>query len=481
LNTKLKKCLNLIKAGTFSELVNMALTQEDCIMAHRAEKKQRISTGPVGVQPSQNQFVQNALPRAPQWNVPFGGLVFKSFQQQEEYQPPVPLQQPQQFGPRPNVQQVQQRSSTYHGFNCGSADHFIRDCPQPKKPNQGQSSSQNDRNKGKRLMMQVRQGQINFTTLAEFPNGAPIMSGTFSVHHKPVVTLFDSGATHSFISNNCSTRIGLDLCPTKGSYVISTPGRKITSGQMIKKVPIQLGSKEIRTDLILLNLEGIDIILGTNWMTEHGVLLDISSRVIEIDSPHQGATTLYLPHQEYLHSCTYAITDIKVKDIPVVCEYPDVFPDDLPGMPPDRDIEFIIELQLGTAPISKRPYRMPPNELAESKIQLQDLLDKGFICQSASPWGCSALFVKKKDKSLRLCVDYRPLNAVTIKNKYPLPRIDILFDQLAGAKIFSKIDLRFGYHQIKIRPCDIPKTAFSTRYGLYEYLVMSFGLTNAPA
>jgi hypothetical protein len=143
--------------------------------------------------------------------------------------------------------------------------------------------------------MQVRQGQINFTTLAELPDGAPIMSGTFSIHHKPVVTLFDSGATHSFISNNCGTRIGLDLCPTTGSYVISTPGGKITSGQMIKKVPIQLGSKEIRTDLILLNLEGIDIILGTNWMTEHRVLLDISSRVIEIDSPHQGATTLYLP------------------------------------------------------------------------------------------------------------------------------------------------------------------------------------------
>jgi hypothetical protein len=150
-------------------------------------------------------------------------------------------------------------------------------------------------------------------------------------------------------------------------------------------------------------------------------------------------------------------------------------------MPPDRDIEFIIELQPGTAPISKRPYRMPPNELAELKIQLQDLLDKDFIRPSASPWGCPALFVKKKDNSLRLCVDYRPLNAVTIKNKYPLSRIDILFDQLAGAKVFSKIDLRSGYHQIKIKPCDIPKTAFSTRYGLYEYLVMSFGLTNAPA
>jgi hypothetical protein len=124
---------------------------------------------------------------------------------------------------------------------------------------------------------------------------------------------------------------------------------------------------------------------------------------------------------------------------------------------------------------------MPPKELAELKNQLQELLDKGYIRPSSSPWGCPALFVKKKDGSLRLCIDYRPLNAVTIKNKYPLPRIDVLFDQLAGAKDFSKIDLRSGYHQIKIRPCDIPKTAFSTRYGLYEFLVMSFCLTNAPA
>jgi hypothetical protein len=168
-------------------------------------------------------------------------------------------------------------------------------------------------------------------------------------------------------------------------------------------------------------------------------------------------------------------------EILVVCGYLDVFPGEFPGMPPDRDVEFVIELQPGTTPISKRPYRMPPKELAELKTQLQELLYKGYIRPSSSPWGCPALFVKKTDGSLRMCVDYRPLNAVTIKNKYPLPRIDVLFDQLAGAKVFSKIDLRSGYHQIKVRPCDIPKTAFSTRYGLYEFFVMSFGLTNAPA
>jgi hypothetical protein len=170
-----------------------------------------------------------------------------------------------------------------------------------------------------------------------------------------------------------------------------------------------------------------------------------------------------------------------VKDIPIVREFPDVFPDDLPGLPPDRAVEFLIELKPGTAPISRRAYQMRPKELAELKIQLKELLDKGYVRPSSSPWGCPAIFVKKKDHTLRLCVDYRPLNEVTIKNKYPLPRIDLLFDQLAGAKVFSKIDLRSGYHQIKIRPEDIPKTAFTTRYGLYEYLVMSFGPTNAPA
>jgi hypothetical protein len=124
---------------------------------------------------------------------------------------------------------------------------------------------------------------------------------------------------------------------------------------------------------------------------------------------------------------------------------------------------------------------MPPKELAELKEQLQELLDKGYIRPSSSPWGCPTLFVKKKDGSLRLCVDYRPLNVVTIKNKYPLPRVDVLFEQLARAKVFYKIDLRSGYHQIKIRPSDIPKTVFSARYGLYEFLVMYFGLKNAPA
>jgi hypothetical protein len=143
-------------------------------------------------------------------------------------------------------------------------------------------------------------------------------------------------------------------------------------------------------------------------------------------------------------------------------------------MPPDRDIEFLIELLPGTPPISERPYRMPVNELVELKKQIAELQAKGFIQPSSSPWGAPVLFVEKKDGTQWMCVDYRSLNEVTIKNKYPLPRIEDLFDQMKGASVFLKINLRSGYHQLKIRESDIPKTVFRTRYGLYEYTVMSF-------
>lgn len=168
------------------------------------------------------------------------------------------------------------------------------------------------------------------------------------------------------------------------------------------------------------------------------------------------------------------------ESVPVVNEFLEVFPDELPGIPPDREIDFGIDVLPDTQPISILLYRMAPAELRELKEQLKDLLENGFIRPSVSPWGAPVLFVRKKDGSLRICIDYRQLNKVTIKNKYPLPRIDDLFDQLQGARFFSKIDLRSGYHQLKIREHDIPKTAFKTRYGHFEFLVMSFGLTNAP-
>ena len=170
-----------------------------------------------------------------------------------------------------------------------------------------------------------------------------------------------------------------------------------------------------------------------------------------------------------------------VFDIPTISDFPDVFPEELPGLPPHREIEFSIDVVPSATPASITPYRMAPLELKELKLQLQELLEKGFIRPSVSPWGAPVLFVKKKDGTLRLCIDYRQLNKLTVKNKYLLPRIDDLFDQLKGASIFSKIDLRSGYHQLRIKDADVHKTTFRTRYGHYEFLVMPFGLTNAPA
>jgi hypothetical protein len=215
-------------------------------------------------------------------------------------------------------------------------------------------------------------------------------------------------------------------------------------------------------------------------MKLHRAVLDIAIRLVHLDSPVYGKVILHLPVISHSKASLHHVVEPKLEDIYVIREFLDVFPDDLPGLSPEGAIEFKMELQPGSAPIARAPYKMSLVEMKELKIQLQGLLDKGYIHPSMSPWGCLVLFVEKKDKELCLCVDYRPLNAVTIKNKYPLPCIYIPFDQLAGAQVFSKIDLRSGYHQIKIHVEDIPKTAFMMRYSLYEYLVMSFGLMNAP-
>ncbi|GJX41103.1 putative reverse transcriptase domain-containing protein [Tanacetum coccineum] len=171
----------------------------------------------------------------------------------------------------------------------------------------------------------------------------------------------------------------------------------------------------------------------------------------------------------------------RLEDVPIVQDFPEVFPEDLPGLPLTRQVEFQIDLVPGAAPVARAPYRLAPSEMKELSEQLKELSDKGFIRPSSSPWGAPVLFVKKKDGSFRMCIDYRELNKLTVKNRYPLPRIDDLFDQLQGSSVYSKIDLRSGYHQLRVREEDIPKTAFRTRYGHYEFQVMPFGLTNAPA
>nr|GEW50374.1 putative reverse transcriptase domain-containing protein [Tanacetum cinerariifolium] len=171
----------------------------------------------------------------------------------------------------------------------------------------------------------------------------------------------------------------------------------------------------------------------------------------------------------------------RLEDIPVVKEFLDIFPKYLPGLPTVRQVEFQIDLIPRTTPVAREPYRLAPSEMQGLSNQLQELIDQGFIRPNTSPWGAPVLFVKKKDGSFRMCIDYRELSKHTIKNRYPLPMIDDLFDQPQGLSVYSKIDLRSGYHQLRVRDEDISKTAFRTRYIHYEFQVMPFGLTNEPA
>ncbi|WVZ95373.1 hypothetical protein U9M48_041145 [Paspalum notatum var. saurae] len=237
---------------------------------------------------------------------------------------------------------------------------------------------------------------------------------------------------------------------------------------------------EFKADLTILCSDGIDVILGRDWLTRHRGVISCSPRSVKLVHPTRQEVE-FVPVQSLATHQLHSLVTKTIDEIPVVCEYPDVFPDDIPGFPPDRAVEFAINLVPGTAPIAKAPYRMSGKEYDELKKQLDELLEKGLIRCSVSPWGAPVLFVKKTDETMRLCIDYRELNAVTIKSKCPMPRIDDLLDQLKEAKYFSKIDLRSGYHQIKIREEDIPKTAFVTRYGHHEFTVVSSGLTNAPA
>jgi hypothetical protein len=315
--------------------------------------------------------------------------------------------------------------------------------------------------------------------VATTPEGEPIMMGTFLVANYPTVILFDSSVSHTFISKNFVEKHCIPCTESREGFIIHSPGGQIFTKEVAFRIPVTLVGREFPTNMIVLKGQDIDVILGMNWLAQHKAIINTDLRTIKLSYDHeeiQLSIPIAVPAKS--SGIIYEAIIQEIQDILVVCEFPDVFPEDLLGLPPERDVEFVIELKPGTAPISRRSYRMPPNELAEPKTQLQDLLEKGFIRPSSSPWGCPTIFVKKKDQTLRMCMDYRPLNEVTIKNKYPLPQIDILFDQLTAARVFSKIDLRSGYHQIRIRPEDIPNTAFTTRYGLFEYLVMSFGLTN---
>jgi hypothetical protein len=234
------------------------------------------------------------------------------------------------------------------------------------------------------------------------------------------------------------------------------------------------------SNLIIIDSKGIDIIPGMDWLRKYDRVILCAKRAIQLTREDGTTVEFMVAISANQISVLNQVKGTSLDEIRIVREFPYVLLEKLPGMPPNQDIKFIIKVLPRTPPISKRPYRTPMNELVELKNQIAELRAKGFIHPSSSPWGAPVLFIEKKDWTQRLCVDYHSLNEVTNKNKYHLPQIKDLYDQMKGASIFSKIDLRSGYHQLRIQESDIPKTAFCTRYGLYEYIVMSFGLTNAP-
>jgi hypothetical protein len=228
-----------------------------------------------------------------------------------------------------------------------------------------------------------------------------VLAGMFFLNEPPIIILFDSGASHDFMSSACAKKAKLSLVALERSYVIRTPRGRVGADRIVYKVPLDLARPVIQTNLIILSGQGIDVILGMSWMKWHKVILDISAQLVHLNSPVYGKVTLHLPMVSHSKASLQHVVELKLEDIHVVREILDVFNDDLPGMPPER----AIELQPSTAPIAKAPYKMSPVELKELKIQLEGLIDKGFIHPSTSPWGFLALFVEKKDKELCLCVD----------------------------------------------------------------------------
>jgi hypothetical protein len=251
-----------------------------------------------------------------------------------------------------------------------------------------------------------RTGHANYTIMEEIPMGEEVLVGTFFLNEHPVIILFDFGASHDFISSTCAKKAMLSTVAAEAPYVISTPGGRVDADQIVCKATLELAGRVFSTDLIILKGQGLDVILGMSWLTRHRVVLDIAGQLVHLDSPVYGKVILHLPVVSRIKASLHHVVELKLEDIHVVREFLDMFPNDLPGMPPERSIEFKIELQPCTAPIAKAPYKMSVVEIKELKIELQGLLDKGYIHPSTSPWGCSALFVEKKDKELHLCVDY---------------------------------------------------------------------------
>ncbi|GJX41729.1 putative reverse transcriptase domain-containing protein [Tanacetum coccineum] len=342
-------------------------------------------------------------------------------------------------------------------FECGAQAHFKRECPKLK----------NNNNCGNQVGGGNAPAKVYAVGHVGINQDSNVMTGTFLLNNRYASILFDTSVDRSFVSTAFSSQI--DITPTALDHyydVELADGRIIGLNTILRGCTLNLLNHPFNINLMPVELGSFDAIIGMDWLVKYQAIIVCAEKIV----PH--VTTKGTEDKS---------KEKRLEDVPIVRDFPDVFPEDLPGLPPTRQVEFQIDLIPGAAPVARAPYRLAPSEMKELSEQLKELSDKGFIRPSSSPWGAPVLFVKKKDGSFRMCIDYRELNKLTVKNRYPLPRIDDLFDQLQGSSVYSKIDLRSGYHQLRVREEDIPKTAFRTRYGHYEFQVMPFGLTNAPA
>ncbi|GJR30151.1 putative reverse transcriptase domain-containing protein [Tanacetum coccineum] len=360
--------------------------------------------------------------------------------------------------------------------------HFKRDCPKLKNKDRGNGSAQG-------WVYVV--GNVEKKGNASRDPDSNVVTGTFLLNNRYASILFDTGADRSFISSAFSSLIDIAQTPLENSYDVELADGKIVGVDTIMRgCTLNFLNHPFNIDLMPVELGSFDVIIGMDWLRRCHAVIVCDEKLVRI--PYGNETLIFRGNesndgresrltiiscskaQEYMaKGCQIFLAQIsakkeedksegkQLKDVPIVRDFPEVFPEDLPGLPPARPVEFQIDLIPGAAPVARAPYRLAPSEMKELSEQLQELSDKGFIRPSSSPWGAPVLFVKKKDGSFRMCIDYRELNKLTVKNRYPLPRIDDLFDQLQGS--------------------NIPKTAFQTRYGHYEFQVMPFGLTNAPA
>ncbi|GJW40953.1 putative reverse transcriptase domain-containing protein [Tanacetum coccineum] len=363
-------------------------------------------------------------------------------------------------------------------INTWAQGHFKRDCPKLK----------NNNNRGNRVGNAKAQAKVYAVGNAGANPDNNVVTGTFLLNNRYASILFDTGADRSFVSTAFSSRIVITPTALDHDYNVElADGRIVGLNTIIRGCTLNFLNHPFNIDLMPVELGSFDVIIGMDWLAKYHAVIVCAEKIVRIPfgdeilivrgdgSSNKHGTRLNIisctKAQEYLtKGCHVFLANItatkdkdkskgkRLEDVPVVQEFPEVFPEDLPGIPPTRQVEFRIDLVPGATPVARAPYRLAPSEMKELAEQLQELTDKGFIRPSSSPWG-----------------------APVLEDRYPLPRIDDLFDQLQGSSIYSKIDLRSGYHQLRVQEEYIPKTAFRTRYGHNEFQVMPFGLTNAPA